>query len=98
MVYSEESVPLSFWWGPGWSGESHGGLGRGEEGERRGRGARAGALGTGSQGGAGGDTGTGSEGDEEDRVPGEGAVGAETPGLRGEPGAWGWKHSAKQGL
>ena len=67
-------------------------------GERRGRGARAGAVGTGSEGGAGGDTGTGSEGDEEDRVPGEGAVGAETPGLRGEPGAWGWKHSAKQGL
>ena len=57
-----------------------------------------GAAGTGSEGGAGGDTGTRSEGDEEDRVPGEGAVGAETPGFTGEPGVWGWKHSAKQGL
>lgn len=62
------------------------------------RGGEQGAVGTGSEGGAGGDTGTGSEGDEEDRVPGEGTVEAETPGLTGEGGVWGWKHSAKQGL
>ena len=90
MVCAGESLPLSSCWGLGLSGGSHRGRGGGAAG--------AVGAGTGSEGEAGGDTGTGREGDGEGRVPGERAVGAETRGLTGELGVWGWKHLAKQGL